>query len=140
MANKKITELQLRDNLDDSCNIPLDDGIQSYRVTGLKIIDYVISAVRTISAGGNTLSNDDRIILLNPTSASFTQNLPACASARVGLWLFKNIALPSNGNIVTLDADSTELIDDAETLALNSYPAMDSVWLYNTGTKWLIMG
>lgn len=140
MGQKKITELQLRSDVDDTCNFPIDDGIQTYRVTGLQILDYVFAVTRTITAGGNTLSDDDRTIFLNPTSASFTQALPACASSRVGYWFFKNIALPSNGNTVTLDANSTELIDDEETLVLNSYPSMDSVILFNTGTKWLRMG
>jgi microcystin-dependent protein len=40
MAQKKITELQLRDNVTSDVNFPVDDGIQSYRVTALQILQY----------------------------------------------------------------------------------------------------
>ena len=45
MADKKITELQLRDNVSDDVNFPVDDGIQSYRVTAAQIKTYVLSAL-----------------------------------------------------------------------------------------------
>jgi hypothetical protein len=33
MTQKKITDLQLRDDADDTCNFPVDDSVQSWRVT-----------------------------------------------------------------------------------------------------------
>jgi hypothetical protein len=41
MANKIITDLQLRSDVDDDCNFPVDDGIQSYRTTSSQIFDYI---------------------------------------------------------------------------------------------------
>jgi len=41
MATKRITELQLRDEVTDGLSIPSDDGIQSYRVTALQFKNYV---------------------------------------------------------------------------------------------------
>jgi hypothetical protein len=144
MAQKLITELQLISSLTDSTNLPVDNGIQSYRATMPQVYNYIrplLSSSRTISAAGTSLTAADRVVFLDPTSESFVQELPACASLPVGLVLiFKNIALPSNGNTATLDANSTELIDAEETLVLNSFPVMDSVTLYNTGTKWLRLG
>lgn len=43
MADKKITELQLRDNVTDDVNFPSDDGIQSYRVTAAQIKAYILA-------------------------------------------------------------------------------------------------
>lgn len=43
MANKRITELQLRDDISDDLNFPSDDGIQSYRVTAAQMIEYIKS-------------------------------------------------------------------------------------------------
>jgi len=40
-TQKKITDLQLRSAVTDDLSLPSDDGIQSYRVTGLKFWDYV---------------------------------------------------------------------------------------------------
>jgi hypothetical protein len=44
MADKKITDLQLRDSVTDTVNYAVDDGIQSYRVTAPQIKDYVLAA------------------------------------------------------------------------------------------------
>jgi hypothetical protein len=41
MANKRITELTLRSEFSDTCNIPIDDTIQSYRTTGLQLYNYM---------------------------------------------------------------------------------------------------
>lgn len=40
MAQKKITDLSLRDSVSDDVNFPVDDGIQSYRVTAAQILSY----------------------------------------------------------------------------------------------------
>lgn len=45
MAKKKITDLQLRSSVTDDCNFPVDDGIQSYRVTSVQIKTYILSAL-----------------------------------------------------------------------------------------------
>lgn len=44
MADKKITDLQLRSEVTDEVNFPIDDGIQSYRVTGAQIESYVLAS------------------------------------------------------------------------------------------------
>lgn len=44
MAQKKITDLQLRDNVTGTLNFPSDDTVQSYRVTAEQIKDYVLGA------------------------------------------------------------------------------------------------
>jgi hypothetical protein len=41
MATKKITDLQLRSNVDDDVDLPVDDGIQTYRVTAPQLRDYI---------------------------------------------------------------------------------------------------
>jgi hypothetical protein len=43
MAQKKITELQLRSEVEDDLSIPSDDGIQSYRITGSQVYTYIRS-------------------------------------------------------------------------------------------------
>jgi microcystin-dependent protein len=42
MGTKKITDLQLRDEVSVDCNFPIDDGIQSYRVTAQQINDFIL--------------------------------------------------------------------------------------------------
>lgn len=43
MAQKKITEYTLRDNVTDDLNYISDDGVQTYRVTAAQIKAYVLS-------------------------------------------------------------------------------------------------
>ncbi len=42
MADKKITELQLRSDVDEDVSLPADDGIQTYRVTAPQIRDFTL--------------------------------------------------------------------------------------------------
>lgn len=75
MANKKITDLQLRSAVTDDLNIPSDDGIQSYRVTGQQFKDYILplNAIATdrIQDGAVTLAKLAAAVqeLLMPTGA-----------------------------------------------------------------------
>lgn len=137
MADKKITDLQLISALSDTVNVPGDDTIQTYRFTMLQVAKY-LNQTRTISAAATSINTTDRIVFLDPTSAGFTQSLPAVASFPTNVPLtLKNIA--TNGNEVTLDGNSSELIDNALTLVLGSDPVMESVTLINNGSKWLIL-
>jgi hypothetical protein len=43
MSDKKITDLQLRDTFDETCNVPLDDSIQTFRATGEQIKTFVLT-------------------------------------------------------------------------------------------------
>lgn len=45
MPQKKITELQLRDEVTGDLNFPSDDTIQSYRVTAAQLFDYIRSRI-----------------------------------------------------------------------------------------------
>lgn len=43
MANKLITEYQLRSEFSDDCNLITDDNIQTYRTTGLQVKNYILA-------------------------------------------------------------------------------------------------
>lgn len=63
MATKRISELTLRSDVDDTCNLPTDDTLQSYRVTALQVWNYIRGKMITTtgdipysSSGSATLS------------------------------------------------------------------------------------
>lgn len=57
MAQKKITDLTLRSSFDGTCNLPIDDATQTYRVTGSQLLDFVKSTTSKIEEISNlTLS------------------------------------------------------------------------------------
>jgi hypothetical protein len=41
MAQKKITDLALRSDFDETCNVPVDDATQTFRTTGQQISDFI---------------------------------------------------------------------------------------------------
>lgn len=49
MAQKKITDLQLRSDFDETCNIPVDDAAQTWRTTGAQLLAFVGSAANVIT-------------------------------------------------------------------------------------------
>lgn len=139
MANKLITDLQLIAAVTDTCNVPTDDSIQTYRATFAQVFNYLRlkfgTIATTITAAGTTLTSANVCVLLDPTGASFTQALPACASIPTGYQItFKNIT--TGANTVTLDPSGSEKIDDSSTIDLAS---MESVTLLNKGTVWYII-
>jgi hypothetical protein len=75
MANKRITELTLRSDVSATCNFPVDDTIQSYRVTAPQVVDFVKNTLKevTIDAAsgsvGVTLTRDsEKFQVFNPSS------------------------------------------------------------------------
>ncbi len=48
MADKKITDLELRSNVDDDVNVPVDDGIQSYRTTAPQWWTYIMGFITSL--------------------------------------------------------------------------------------------
>ena len=133
MADKRIDELILRDDVDTDCYFVVDDGIQTYRVSASQLFSFVrtqMQAYRTFT-GNTTIVATDVMILLN---GAFTQALPAISSLPDG-WtvVFYNIHASST---VTLDGNSSETIDTALTIDL--LPG-ESVKLRRTSTKWLIV-
>lgn len=138
MADKKITDLQLIDEVTDDVNLPGDDTIQTYRVTALQLWEYIrgkMFASRVVSAGGDVIDSGDALLYCDPTSSSFTYDLPDCATLPMDFPLtFKNIA--TNGNTVTLDPHSTQKIDEDSTVVLASDPIQDALTIVNKITGW----
>lgn len=81
MADKKITDLQLRSDVDDDVNFPVDDTIQSYRVTAPQVKTFILgqfidpkfllnySIVASVAANALTIAIKNALGL-NPSAAS----------------------------------------------------------------------
>lgn len=78
-----------------------------------------------------SLNDDDRIYLCDATAGSFSINLPAAATADGVEYTFKKTTA---ANTVTLDANASELIDGATTLAMTTQ--WTSVTLHCDGSAW----
>lgn len=115
MAQKKITDLQLRSDFDDTCNIPVDDAVQTWRVTGEQVVDFLASEIAPLSAVGDLLiggASGAPVILPGSTSATpaiLTQTGNGSASATPAWRLFKAplvTRLTSGSGTFTPDANA----------------------------------
>jgi microcystin-dependent protein len=68
MAQKTITELQLASEFDDTSNVAMDDGVQSYRSTGLQIKNYILPAGSLLPFAGS--SAPDGFLLCDGSAVS----------------------------------------------------------------------
>jgi hypothetical protein len=113
VADKKITELQLVDEVDDSLNIPSDDGIQSYRATGLQFKNYIVPTAKqvvlaSVTATGSVAAGTD-FEVIDATSGAVTRTLPAASAISGRRIIFKKT--DSGSNAVTIARAGSDTID-----------------------------
>lgn len=132
MADKKITELQLISAIGDDLNLVGDDGIQSYRLTAAQLKAYVRPGITSTTTTPYTVVAADDIILIDASGGAKTVNLPAAASNNKRVLTIKKT--DSGTNAITIDGNSTELIDADQTLVMDL--PYQSVTLVCNGTKW----
>ncbi len=83
MANKKISDLTLRSDLDTTCNFPVEDATQTYRITGAQLETFIKARRLTVTTASATaaytiLSTDDIVQSTNTANVDWT--LPSAAS------------------------------------------------------------
>lgn len=95
-------------------------------------LDNTSFTVRSVTAT-TTLTNNDYILLADPSGGAITVNLPAVASVQPGR-AFK-VRSTGTTNAVTLDGNASETIDGSATKALAS-GAIHGVEIVSDGTAW----
>lgn len=92
-------------------------------------------SVRTITASATALASDN-FIRADSSTGSLVLTLPAVASVPVGKKLTIKYIETAGSNIVTVQANASELIDNANTFVLGSSQA--GITIENNGTSWNI--
>lgn len=150
MAQKKITDLQLRDNVSGTLNFPSDDTVQSYRVTAEQIKNYVLAneaISRAMLAQGSlgrlvvtpvtsthSVSTSEDLVLCS--GAAFTVTLPTAVGVAGRRYVIKKTD-SSFSNVITIATTSAQTIDGAPNTTLNS--VNESVELVSDGANWQIV-
>lgn len=143
MAQKRITELVLRDDVDTDVNVPVDDGIQSYRTTATQWKDFILPdagiaraklgvgaiALGTIVSKANADSPytqvvDTDLLLINGTSGVTVTMLAAASYTGKRVRIRKT---DSTTGVVTITGVTT----------LNTQG--ETVHLFSDGSSWLIV-
>lgn len=140
MAQKQISDLTLRSDFDGTCSVPVDDASQSWRVTGAQILAYAntnkSNPAYSSKSANYTLLAADSTIFADASGAGFTLSLPAAASNTGKVYVIKRTD-DTPANALTIDPNSTELIDGLSTLVL--YAKNEMVMIQCTGTAWVIL-
>lgn len=86
MAQKKITDLTLRDDFDASCNMPTDDASQTWRVTGEQMKDFFKEEIAPIDTLGEILYAGAAGVptALAPNTAAVSKVLEQTGTGSVG--------------------------------------------------------
>ena len=96
-------------------------------------LDNTSFTVRSSTATSETLTNNDYVLLCNPSGGAQTVNLPAVASVQPGRAYF--VRTTGTTNTVTLDGFGSETIDGASTKMLAS-GAIHGALVVTDGTAW----
>lgn len=96
-------------------------------------LDDTSFTVRSSTATTETLTQNDFVLLCDPSGGAMTVNLPAVASVQPG----REYVIRSTGttNAVTIDGSGAETIDGSATKSLAS-GAIHGVTLVSNGTAW----
>lgn len=110
MAQKKITELQLRDEVTSDLSIPSDDGIQSYRVTAAQMKSFILANQNILLAmlkddifhglTGVSAADDDYFPLIDTSDSNKTKKALVSTFARN---LYRAVSNPSDEAILSTD-------------------------------------
>lgn len=140
MATKKITDLSLRTDFDETCQVPVDDPSQTWRTTGQQILDFILANIPnpaiTSKTGAYTLTTDDDVVLGNASGGGFTFTLPAASTCSGKIFRIKRTDnTPANG--ITIDGNASETIDGATTRKLMTQ--YESVTIQSDGSNWHVL-
>jgi hypothetical protein len=134
MAQKRITELQLISSLTDSINVPGDDGIQTYRFTIAQLRASFLLATDTATTT-KTLVMTDGVVLADASGGAFTITLPPASTSLNKVFKIKKI--DTTLNKITIDPNSSELIDGLSEVKLGTY--LQCFEIVCNGTGWFIV-
>lgn len=140
MATKRITELTLRSDFGATCNVPVDDTIQSYRVTGAQILDYIRNhngLLVSKTANYTILDDDDaRTVLMTTSTTDKTVTLPTASDNANRIITVKKV--DSDSGIVIVEGEGAETIEGESSISLSVQN--DAITVQCDGIDWLITG
>lgn len=144
MAEKKITDLTLRDDFDGTCNIPVDDSIQTWRVTGAQCLEYFRDQIQNTlksnyaaKTANYVIDPADEILTMDASGGARTFTLfTAVGYAGKRVTLQK---VGGNTNSVQLLTTSSQTIGGKASGAIYLYTIGETIELYSDGANWQII-
>lgn len=106
MATKKINDLQLRSSADDTCNLPVDDASQTWRITVAQLAASILGQARITALTAKTAPTADDELILASTSEAAVRKVSKAN-------LFKAIYTTKTANYLVTAADETMICSGA---------------------------
>ena len=129
MADKKISQLQLRSSFSGACSLPIDDGTQTYRSTGTQVLDYVSAFAPVTKTANATLSAAEfsSFILIDATSNDVAITLLAASAVTGKICRLK---------VISAGAYSASIIGTIDGVSgFNFSGIYDKASIYSNGTS-----
>lgn len=140
MARKKISELDAISAFTAACEIPLQDAVQTWKVTGLKIFNYIAGLLQpsvTAQSANYAVLATDYVVTMNATGGARTLTLPTAVGYSGKPFTLKKV--DSSSNAVQILTTSAQTIDGNASGALYLKLQYDTLRIVSDGANWLIV-
>ncbi len=140
MARKKISELTERTDFDATCEVPLHDGVQTWKATGLKILNYIKGVLQpsvNAQSASYAVLVTDHVVTMDATAGNKTLTLPTAVGYSGKPFTLKKI--DSSSNTVQILTTSAQTIDGNASGALYLRLRYDTLRVVSDGANWLIV-
>lgn len=138
MADKRITDLGERSTFDETCQVPLDDGTQTFKTTGDKMFDFFtglpfLGSTRNV---GLSASASAGALTINLKQIDGSTALDTEPNNRISGWFRSNTITSGARSKVIFNAPISLVIPSGATLGYqNGNDAKIYVYLYYDGTN-----
>lgn len=144
MAEKKISDLSARSDFDDTCILPADDAVQTWRVSGAQILAFIKTQIQnTFRAPYDSKSANypivvtDHILEMDATGGNRTFTFPTAVGYSGKPFTLKKT--DSSFNTVQLLTTSSQTIDGKASGAIYLFTQNETITVYSDGANWKIL-
>ena len=137
MARKKISELDERTDFDSTCEVPLHDTVQTWKITAAKLLAYFQTIALSAKTANYAVLVTDYMLTMDATAGNRTFTLPTAVGYSGKSFILKKI--DNSSNTVQILTTSAQTIDGNASGALYLRARWDTLRVVSDGANWLIM-
>jgi hypothetical protein len=137
MARKRIDELTERTDFDATCELPLHDGVQTWKATAPKMQTYMQTVPVSAKTTSYAVAATDFLLTMDATAGTRTFTLPTAVGKTGKVYVLKKI--DSSSNAVQILTTSAQTLDGSASGALYLKLQWDTIKVVSNGANWLIL-
>ena len=137
MARKTIAELNERTDFDDTCELAVHDGINTFKATAMKTLLFMSSIKLTAESAHYAILPTDFLVTMDATAGNRNLTLPNATTVQPGKWFIMK-KIDNSANTVTILTTSGQTIEGNGSGDLVLADQWDTLEVVSDGTNWLI--